>query len=90
VYKVCISLGKRALWEFLTRESIVLHSKDVIKDVIRALERDGWYRVGQTGSHPCAFQARNKAGEGHCPAPVKDLPIGTLKSIEKASGVKLR
>ena len=69
----------------VTRESIVLHSKDVI----RALERDGWYRVGQTGSH-VHFKHRTKPGKVTVPHPVKDLPIGTLKSIEKASGVKVR
>ena len=83
MYKVCISLGKRALWEFLTRESIVLHSKDVIR------LSDGWYRVGQTGSH-VHFKHETKPGKVTVPHPVKDLPIGTLKSIEKASGVKLR
>jgi predicted RNA binding protein YcfA (HicA-like mRNA interferase family) len=63
----------------------VLHSKDVI----RALERDGWYRVGQIGSH-VHFKHRTKSGKVTVPHPVKDLPIGTLKSIEKASGAKLR
>lgn len=56
---------------------------------IRALERDGWYRVGQTGSH-VHFMHETKPGKVTVPHPVKDLPIGTLKSIEKASGVKLR
>jgi predicted RNA binding protein YcfA (HicA-like mRNA interferase family) len=84
VYKVCISLGKERCGNF-TRDSIVLHSKDVI----RALERDGWYRVGQTGSH-VHFKHETKPGKVTVPHPVKDLPIGTLKSIEKASGVKLR
>jgi predicted RNA binding protein YcfA (HicA-like mRNA interferase family) len=51
--------------------------------------RDGWYRVGQTGSH-VHFKHETKPGKITVPHPVKDLPIGTLKSIEKASGVKLR
>ncbi|MEG6507558.1 type II toxin-antitoxin system HicA family toxin [Methyloligella sp. 2.7D] len=59
------------------------------KQIIRALETDGWYRVGQTGSH-IHFKHANKQGKLTVPHPVKDLPIGTLKSIEKASGVKLR
>lgn len=58
------------------------------KDVIRSLERDGWSRVGQTGSH-VHFKHDTKKGKITVPHPVKDLPIGTLKSIEKASGVKL-
>jgi predicted RNA binding protein YcfA (HicA-like mRNA interferase family) len=57
--------------------------------LISSLEQDGWYRVGQTGSH-VHFKHRTKPGKITVPHPVKDLPIGTLKSIEKASGVKLR
>ncbi|MEM7399085.1 MAG: type II toxin-antitoxin system HicA family toxin [Pseudomonadota bacterium] len=59
------------------------------KNVIRALEADGWYKVGQTGSH-VHFKHETKRGKITVPHPVKDLPIGTLKSIEKASGIKLR
>jgi predicted RNA binding protein YcfA (HicA-like mRNA interferase family) len=59
------------------------------KVVIRTLEADGWYQVGQTGSH-VHFKHDTKRGKITVPHPVKDLPIGTLKSIEKASGVKLR
>lgn len=39
---------------------------------------------------PRPFQASYQAGEVTVPHPVKDLPTGTLKSIEKQSGVKLR
>jgi predicted RNA binding protein YcfA (HicA-like mRNA interferase family) len=60
--------------------------KRTSKEVIRALEADGWYRVGQTGSH---VHFKHDTKKGKVPCPVKDLPIGTLKSIEKASGVKL-
>ena len=59
------------------------------KKVISALEADGWFRVGQTGSH-VHFKHPTKPGKVTVPHPVKDLPIGTVKSIEKASGVKLR
>jgi len=59
------------------------------KEVIRALEANGWYKVGQTGSH-VHFKHEAKRGKITVPHPVKDLPIGTLKSIEKASGIKLR
>jgi predicted RNA binding protein YcfA (HicA-like mRNA interferase family) len=58
------------------------------KDVIRAMKHDGWYRVGQIGSH-VHFKHGTKPGKVTIPHPVKDLPVGTLKSIEKASGVKL-
>lgn len=59
------------------------------RDVIRSLESDGWVRVGQTGSH-IHFKHDRKPGKITVPHPVKDLPIGTVKSIEKASGLQLR
>jgi predicted RNA binding protein YcfA (HicA-like mRNA interferase family) len=58
------------------------------KQVISTLEADGWYKVGQTGNH-VHFKHDTRKGKITVPHPVKDLPIGTLKSIEKASGVKL-
>lgn len=58
------------------------------RDIIRALEKDDWVRVGQTGSH-MHFKHDRKPGKITVPYPVKDLPIGTVKSIEKASGLKL-
>jgi predicted RNA binding protein YcfA (HicA-like mRNA interferase family) len=57
-------------------------------EVIRALKQDGWNKVGQTGSH-VHFKHDTKKGKITVPHPVKDLPIGTLKSIQKASGVRL-
>jgi predicted RNA binding protein YcfA (HicA-like mRNA interferase family) len=59
----------------------VLHSKDVIRD----LERD-WL----LSRRPDRCKHETKPRKVTVPHPVKDLPIGTLKSIEKASGVKLR
>ncbi|GBE44266.1 YcfA-like protein [bacterium BMS3Bbin10] len=58
------------------------------RDIIRALKQDGWIQVGQTGSH-VHFKHDRKPGKITVPHPVKNLPIGTLKSIEKCSGVKL-
>ncbi len=58
------------------------------RNVIRALEADGWHQVGQTGNH-VHFKHDTKKGKITVPHPVKDLPTGTLKSIEKASGVRL-
>jgi predicted RNA binding protein YcfA (HicA-like mRNA interferase family) len=59
------------------------------KAVIKAIESDGWYEVGQKGSHK-HFKHPTKPGKTTVPHPEKDLPIGTLKSIEKKTGVKLR
>jgi predicted RNA binding protein YcfA (HicA-like mRNA interferase family) len=57
--------------------------------VIRELEKDGWYEVNQVGSHK-QFRHAEKKGRVTVPYPKRDIPIGTLKSIEKRSGIKLR
>jgi predicted RNA binding protein YcfA (HicA-like mRNA interferase family) len=58
------------------------------RDVISALQRDGWFRVAQKGSH-VQFKHPIKYGRVTVPHPRKDIPYGTLKSIEKQSGLKL-
>jgi predicted RNA binding protein YcfA (HicA-like mRNA interferase family) len=59
------------------------------RDVIRRLERDGWYEVNQVGSHK-QFKHPTKKGRATVPQPKRDIPIGTLKSIEIQTGIKLR
>jgi predicted RNA binding protein YcfA (HicA-like mRNA interferase family) len=58
------------------------------RDVIRLLAKDGWYEVGQTGSHK-HFKHPNKKGKVTVPHPKRDLTTKTLKSIERQSGVDL-
>jgi predicted RNA binding protein YcfA (HicA-like mRNA interferase family) len=58
-------------------------------DIIRAIEADGWNLVRINGSHH-HFRHPTKPGTVTMPHPRKDVPIGTLKSIERQSGVKLR
>jgi len=58
------------------------------KRIIRALEEDGWVLVRITGSHH-HFRHPQKPGTVTVPHPKKDLPIGTVKSIARQSGVKL-
>ena len=57
--------------------------------IITALIADGWFEVGQTGSHK-QFKHETKRGRVTVPHPKRDLPRGTLRSIEKQAGVKLR
>jgi len=57
------------------------------KDIIKALKKDGWYEVAQKGSH-VQFRHPIKMGRTTVPHPKKDLPMGTVKSIEKQSGLK--
>ena len=59
------------------------------REVIKRLKRDGWYEVTQVGSHK-QFKHSAKRGRVTVPHPKRDLPIGTLESIEKQAGIKLR
>jgi len=59
------------------------------REVIKMLKADGWVLVAVDGDH-YQFKHPTKAGRVTVPHPVKDLPIGTVKSIERQSGVKLR
>jgi len=51
------------------------------RDVIGAIEAAGWVHVATKGDH------RQFKHPSH---PKRDFPIGTLRSIEKQSGVRLR
>ncbi|MEL6439856.1 MAG: type II toxin-antitoxin system HicA family toxin [Cyanobacteria bacterium J06621_8] len=58
------------------------------KQVIRQLKKSGFTEISQTGSHLKLFNQ-----ETRCTAIVpihsnKIIPLGTLKAIEKQSGVK--
>ena len=59
------------------------------RDVIRRLVDAGWFEVAQVGSHK-QFKHATRAGRVTVPHPKRDIPLGTLKSIEKQAGIKLR
>ncbi|GAN97459.1 hypothetical protein Geu3261_0186_003 [Komagataeibacter europaeus NBRC 3261] len=59
------------------------------REVISRLKADGWVQVRQTGSH-IHFRHETKPGTVTVAHPNSDLAVGTLKSIERQSGVKLR
>jgi predicted RNA binding protein YcfA (HicA-like mRNA interferase family) len=58
------------------------------REVIRKLRDAGWFEVAQAGSHK-QFKHPVRPGRVTVPFPKKDIPVGTLKSIEKQSGIKL-
>jgi predicted RNA binding protein YcfA (HicA-like mRNA interferase family) len=58
-------------------------------DIILALRADGWVQVAQKGSH-VQFKHPSKAGRVTVSHPKKDVPIGTLRSIERQAKLKLR
>jgi predicted RNA binding protein YcfA (HicA-like mRNA interferase family) len=59
------------------------------RTIIRMLEQDGWKLVATAGSHR-QFRHPTKPGRVTVPHPVKDMPIGTLKSMERQADIKLR
>ena len=59
------------------------------RDVIKKLRKAGWGEVRQTGGHK-QFRHPDWKGTVTVPHPNSNMAIGTIKSIEKQSGVKLR
>jgi predicted RNA binding protein YcfA (HicA-like mRNA interferase family) len=59
------------------------------KDIVSVLKADGWVQVAQKGSH-IQFKHPAKPGRVTVPHPKRDIPIGTLRSIEKQAGLKLK
>jgi predicted RNA binding protein YcfA (HicA-like mRNA interferase family) len=57
------------------------------KEVIAILLENDWYLERVKGSHH-QYKHKNKNGKVTVPHPKKDLPLGTLKSIERQSGLK--
>ncbi len=58
------------------------------RTIIKLIEADGWRLERVTGSHH-HFRHPSKPGTVIVPHPRKDMPIGTLKSIARQTGVKL-
>ena len=54
-------------------------------EIIRRLRDDGWFEVAHEGSHK-QFKHPTKPGRVTVKHPCKDMPIGTLRSIEKQAG----
>jgi predicted RNA binding protein YcfA (HicA-like mRNA interferase family) len=59
------------------------------REVIRRLREAGWFEVAQARSHK-QFKHAERPGRVTVQYPRRDLPIGTLKSIEKQAGIRLK
>lgn len=57
------------------------------REIIKRIKADGWFEVAQKGSHK-QFKHSVKKGRVTVPHPKRDIAIGTLRSIEKQSGMK--
>jgi predicted RNA binding protein YcfA (HicA-like mRNA interferase family) len=62
-----------------------MHSRDIINGLLA----DGWFAVSQEGSHR-HYKHAAKDGKVTVPHPKKDVPIKTIRSIERQAGVRLR
>lgn len=58
-------------------------------DVIEFLRQHGWQLVRTRGSH-WQFKHPDRPGLVTVPHPKKDLALGTIRSIERQSGLRLR
>ena len=58
------------------------------RNIISELKKNGWFHVATKGDH-WQFKHNKHKGRVTVPHPKRDLPIGTVKSIEKQSGIKL-
>lgn len=58
------------------------------KELLKLLEKDGWQKVAQCGSH---LQLKHSSKKGKVTIPMHngDIPIGTLKSILKQASIEL-
>ena len=59
-----------------------------VKELIRILEKDGWYLVAFRGSHR-QYVHKDKAGRVTVPGKLSsDLALDTLKSIRRQAGLQ--
>ena len=59
------------------------------REVIAILVKDGWREIDCEGDHH-QFKHPTKKGRVTVTHPKKDVPLGTLKNIERQAGVKFK
>ncbi|MBQ8133341.1 MAG: type II toxin-antitoxin system HicA family toxin [Clostridia bacterium] len=57
------------------------------REVIQILTADSWYEVGCVGDHH-QFKYPTKPGRVTVTHSQKDIPVGTLKNIERQPGIR--
>lgn len=57
------------------------------REIIKKLNMDGWYEVACDGDHH-QFKHPTKKGRVTVTHPKRDIPVGTVKNIERQSGIK--
>jgi len=59
-----------------------------VRDVIKVIEADGWYFVGQEGSHRQYKHAIKKGRVTISGHPGEEMPKGTFNNVLKQAGLK--
>ncbi|MAE94905.1 MAG: addiction module toxin, HicA family [Deltaproteobacteria bacterium] len=59
------------------------------RQLLRRLKAAGWEKVSQVGSH-VQLKHPERPGRVTVPHPKRELPRGTLRSIERQAGIRLR
>lgn len=70
------------------RQAVTLKRMISSREVLKKLKEDGWTVVRVRGSHS-QLHHPTKEGIVTVKHPVKDFPIGTIRSMERQSGIKL-
>jgi predicted RNA binding protein YcfA (HicA-like mRNA interferase family) len=64
------------------------------KTIIKILKEHGWYEVKlkrkKSGTSHAQFKHPDKPGRVTVPRNKKGIPLGTIKSIERQAGIKIR
>jgi predicted RNA binding protein YcfA (HicA-like mRNA interferase family) len=59
-----------------------------VRDVIKRIEKDGWFHVATEGDHRQYKHLRKKGRVTISGHPGEDMPKGTLNSVLKQAGLK--
>ena len=59
------------------------------RELLQIISADGWYWVDCDGDHH-QYKHPTKKGKVTVTHPIKDVPIGTAKSIARQAGVDLK
>lgn len=86
--RTCQAIGRNGTKPLMLYVQVCTMSLVDSRIIIKLIEAEGWRLERVTGSHH-QFRHPSRPGTVAVPHPRKDMPIGTLKSIARQTGVKL-
>lgn len=75
-------------WRYAVKPAETQEVRLKVRDLVKALEADGWYLVRTRGSHRQYRHAKKAGTVTVAGKPSLDIPPGTLNSILKQAGLK--